>query len=64
MIQPEPSDPAHIANRPRRAPDGQPSPGDDRGLPKLGSLAQTARNKHLRQARTTLLVVGILMVVI
>ena len=30
-------------------------------LQSLGSLAQTARNKHLKQARNTLLIVGILM---
>jgi hypothetical protein len=35
---------------------------DDSDLPRLGSLAQEARNKHLKQARTTLLVVGILIV--
>lgn len=30
-------------------------------LPQLGSLAQAARNKHIRRARTTLIVIGILM---
>jgi hypothetical protein len=36
---------------------------DDADLPRLGSLAKTARDKHLKTARTTLLVLGILMVV-
>jgi hypothetical protein len=63
MIQPERPDPTDISRQPRR-PDDRP-PLDDRGdLPRLGSLAQTARNKHLKQARYTLLVVGILMVAI
>src|SRR3954462_383726 len=31
-------------------------------LPQLGSLAQSARNKYIRRARKTLIVIGILMV--
>jgi hypothetical protein len=37
--------------------------GEGTDLPRLGSLAQEARNKHLKQARTTLLVVGILIII-
>src|SRR5262245_48598435 len=62
MIQPERPDPTDISRQPRRLDDRPPL--DDRGdLPRLGSLAETARNKHLKQARTTLLVVGILMAI-
>lgn len=35
----------------------------DDELPRLGSLAAVARNKHIRRARTTLIAVGILMVI-
>ena len=36
-------------------------PSDD--LPQLGSLAQSARNKNIRCARKTLIVIGILMTI-
>jgi hypothetical protein len=36
---------------------------DDGDLPKLGSLAQAARHKHLKQARNTLLTVGVLIII-
>ena len=67
MIQPNRSDPSDISNRRPRYSEDRPrrGDGDDRDdLPRLGSLAQTARNKQLRQARNTLLIVGILMALI
>ena len=62
QIQSERPEPPDITNRPRPIAEGQPYPDDTSDLPKLGSLAQAARNKHLKQARNTLLVLGILMI--
>jgi magnesium-transporting ATPase (P-type) len=64
QIQSERPDPRDIAKQPR--PFGErPAYGDMKNdLPRLGSLAQSARNKHLKQARNTLLWVGILMGVV
>src|SRR5262249_34931484 len=62
MLQPGSGDPQHGMR-----PLGRPSEelkGDVEDLPKLGSLAQAARNKHLRQARNTLLFVGILWTIV
>ncbi len=64
MIQPERPDPRDITRRPIRSADEPRRLDDVDDLPRLGSLAQSARNKHLKQARNTLLVVGILMTVI
>src|SRR5262245_22652632 len=62
-IQPERPDPYYGKREPREPLSGRDTGADASDLPKLGSLAQTARGKHIQQARTVLLVVGILMVV-
>jgi hypothetical protein len=61
MIRADSPDPRDITQRPRPTEAGRRPMDEVDNLPKLGSLAQTARNKHLKQARTTLLIVGILM---
>lgn len=62
MLQPGSRDPQHGMRPLGRPPEEL--KGDVEGLPKLGSLAQAARNKHLRQARNTLLFVGILWTIV
>jgi xanthosine utilization system XapX-like protein len=64
QFQSERPESADITNRPRPIAEGQPYPDDTSDLPKLGSLAQAARHKHLKQARNTLLILGILMAVV
>jgi len=60
QIQSERPDSRDIAKQPRPLGEGQRFGDEKSSLPKLGSLAQTARGKHLKQARNTLLTIGIL----
>jgi hypothetical protein len=64
MIRADSPDPRDVTQRPRPPEAGRRPLDEDDSLPKLGSLAQEARNKHLRQARNTLLGVGILWAVV
>jgi uncharacterized membrane protein (UPF0136 family) len=64
QIQSERPEPSPIAKQPYRSGERPSLNDDNRELPKLGSLAQSARNKHLKQAGKTLLIVGILMAIV
>jgi hypothetical protein len=63
-IQPERREPSPRVPETPRTPQPEP-PGDEpRELPKLGKLAHSARDKNLKQTRTTLLIVGVLMIIV
>lgn len=57
-------EPGYTATPPAAVPNAEAADERDVPLPKLGSLAQKARSKHLKQARTILFVIGILTILV